>query len=122
VQQSGGVISTPALRMTCKSYTDMGGIVGTSITKTIALKAYEFTFRESLFVIKDSASIEAPEDSPSIIRSFGFTKKAGARSVFLQGTIDFNKKDENLAGSETIPGFLFSGIQELDITFDKTKF
>lgn len=108
---------TPNLILGSRSFTDDAGIFGHPITDFLTLKANHFSFNETLFLFNKNAFLKAA-DSPSVIRELALTKKAGARSVLLKGAIDFSRKDGNFEGS----GFSISGIQELNITLDKTLF
>lgn len=116
-----GEIRAPIMSLTVGTYKDEGGLLGAPITCILRVQAHKFFFDQASWMFQDYASLEASEESPAIIRSLTFVKKAGGRSILLQGNVDFTKKDGNFTGSSDLPGLLIAGIEKLMITFDTTK-
>ncbi|MGN6670930.1 MAG: hypothetical protein ACTHJ4_05265 [Candidatus Nucleicultricaceae bacterium] len=112
-----GIVSSN-LTLASRSFVNNDGMYGHPITEVLTLRANQFLFNETLFLFNKNAFLQAASDSPSVIRELTLTKKAGARSALLKGAIDFSKKDENFEGS----GLVISGIQQINITLDKTRF
>ncbi len=116
------------IKLNSEKFIDKNGFLGQFNNAYLKIISNQFCFEQTSLMFSEKASIEAKESCSSIIRSLEFIKRPDKKSIFLQGEIDFTKKDGNFTAVgnfpalASFPGFLVAGISELNIIFDRTKF
>lgn len=101
--------------------TDKCGVWGGDEFDHVQITAPALSLSQTMISFKESAAINASDDTSSIIRGITFTKKAGTNYPLICGNIDFTLKD-GIFSSNGLPLFAISGIETLSLFIDKGKF